>query len=85
MLLEIARGDYSRERIQKSIGRGISAMDSRKHIWEKPELIIIARANPEEAVLAACSGLRQTAANVKHADCTIGASTCDLCETPTTS
>jgi hypothetical protein len=60
-------------------------MHAKKLHWVKPELIIVARANPEEAVLNSCSGLRQTAANVKHYNCTIGAERCSPCESPSRS
>jgi hypothetical protein len=32
-------------------------MDNLKKKWQKPELIVIARSNPEEMVLAWCKGI----------------------------
>ncbi len=51
--------------------------------WITPEITIISRSAPEEAVLKACSGLHVHSANQTWGGCTIGAERCDICETQT--
>lgn len=41
-----------------------------KKKWEKPELIVLFRGKPEQAVLAACKGHMQLGPQVSEAGCT---------------
>jgi hypothetical protein len=57
----------------------------KKMVWEKPEITIVSRSNPDEAVLKACSSPNTQAANIKDGQCVIKGVDCAPCETPTTS
>jgi hypothetical protein len=55
-----------------------------KKEWQTPELIVLVRSKPEEAVLTACKNTHTTAGiSGQYEGC--GSSTCGPCETPTTS
>jgi len=58
-----------------------------KKSWEKPELIILARSHPEEAILAACKlNTGFGAANINYVGCWYdldGDYVCDRCASTT--
>jgi len=54
-----------------------------KKIWEKPNLIILVRSRPEEAVLEGCKWIAPTGADSVNNAC--GDVNCGWCSLPSTS
>jgi hypothetical protein len=54
-----------------------------KKKWSKPELIVLVRGKPEEAVLGQCKavGVGPRAANDNNTDCEFGSPVCFACAT----
>jgi hypothetical protein len=51
-----------------------------KEKWQNPELIVLVRGRPEEAVLSACKGELPGGYNDQAGACLVGALACDVCE-----
>jgi hypothetical protein len=51
-------------------------MDANKHAWKKPELTVLVRSRPEEAVLAGCKTLGQSGPVKNHCNAATGSGDC---------
>jgi hypothetical protein len=56
------------------------AMRAAKKPWNKPELVVLVRGKPEEAVLAACKGYYLHEGSVHDYNNCMGGSGCPACD-----